>query len=53
MGSLATSDDIKVRRATLRDLDVLVHQRRAMWEDMGIDDRPALDEADQVYKRWA
>ncbi len=42
-----------VRRATLRDLDVLVRQRRSMWKSMGIRDKPELDEADRAYRRWA
>lgn len=40
-----------LRRATLRDLDVLVRQRRRMWEDMGV--TRGLDEADVVFRRWA
>ena len=43
---------LKVRRATLRDLDVLVHHRRAMWEDMGVGTGTELDEADRLYKKW-
>ena len=40
-----------VRPASLRDLDVLVRQRRRMWEDMGV--LEGLDEADRVYRAWA
>jgi GNAT superfamily N-acetyltransferase len=43
---------LRVRRATLKDLDVLVHQRRAMWIDLGVKDKPRLDRADKIYRRW-
>ena len=43
---------LRVRRARLRDLDVLVHQRRAMWMDLGIKDSARLDKADRDYRRW-
>ena len=42
-----------VRRATPHDLDVLVRQRRGMWESMGVRDKPELNEADRVYRQWA
>lgn len=42
-----------VRHAPLRDLEVLVRHRRGMWKDVGIRTKSALDEADQVYRRWA
>ena len=42
-----------VRRATLRDLEALVHQRRGMWEDMGFRGTLLLDEADRAYRKWA
>jgi GNAT superfamily N-acetyltransferase len=41
-----------VRRATVKDVPVLVSQRRAMWKTMGMRDKRALDETDQVYTRW-
>lgn len=44
---------ITVRRATVRDLEHLVRQRRAMWADMGIGTARELDDADRVYRRWA
>ena len=44
---------LTVARATLRDIDTLVQQRRAMWEDLGIYNRDILDRADRVYKPWA
>ena len=43
----------RIRLATLRDLDVLVHHRRRMWEEMGESDQVELDAADTVYRRWA
>jgi GNAT superfamily N-acetyltransferase len=44
---------IRIRRATLRDLDLLVHQRRRMFEDMGLE-FSAEDWAigDREYRRW-
>jgi len=44
---------VKVRLATVRDLDVLVHQRRGMWTDMGEKTSAELDDADSVYRPWA
>ncbi|HEX9340024.1 MAG TPA: GNAT family N-acetyltransferase [Thermoplasmata archaeon] len=44
---------MRVRRATLKDLDLLVRHRRGMWEavaDLSVRD---LDAADRVYRRWA
>lgn len=46
------ANGLSVRRATLRDLDALVHQRRAMWIDLGIKDSARLDKADRDYRRW-
>ena len=42
-----------VREAALKDLPILVHQRRAMWREMGARDKRELDRADKVYGRWA
>lgn len=42
-----------VRKATLKDLPILVHQRRAMWRDMGVGTKSELDNADKTYARWA
>ena len=42
-----------VRRATVRDLDVLVRHRRGMFEDMGGHDPERLDLHDRSYRRWA
>lgn len=46
---------VRVRKATLRDLDLLVEQRRRMWADMGEVDPDSAEarEADAVYRRWA
>jgi GNAT superfamily N-acetyltransferase len=44
---------IVLRRATLRDLDVLVSHRRRMWEDIGGFTHEELVGADPVYRRWA
>lgn len=43
---------VKLRRATLRDLDVLVRQRRGMWFDMGERNRIKLNEHDKTFRRW-
>lgn len=50
---VAGQDRYRVRRATLRDLGVLVRQRRDMWMDMGEADERELDDADRAYRRWA
>lgn len=39
----AFSDDIVIRAATLADLGRVLHHRRAMFEQMGYNDRTALD----------
>lgn len=44
---------MRLRRATLRDLDTLVAHRRGMWDDIGGYTDADLDAADQVYRRWA
>jgi GNAT superfamily N-acetyltransferase len=43
---------VRFRRAALRDLDVLVRQRRGMWLSMGGQDRANLDEHDRTFRRW-
>jgi len=48
-----SKDRFRLRPATLQDLKTLVHQRRGMWEDMGVRDQSALNRADTVYERWA
>ncbi len=42
-----------IRRATRPDLDLLIHQRRAMWEDIGIRGQRSLKNADRIYRKWA
>lgn len=44
---------LRVRKATLKDLEILVHQRRAMWIDLGITGEARHDAADRIYRRWA
>lgn len=43
---------VKLRRATVRDLDILVHQRWGMWLDMGERDPTKLDQHDRAFRRW-
>ncbi len=40
----------RIRKATVKDLEVLVRQRRGMWSDMGVRDKRTLD---RVYRTWA
>ncbi len=44
---------VRVRRATVKDLGVLVLHRRQMWEDIGKRTRAQLDAADPIYRRCA
>lgn len=44
---------LKIRKATLRDLEILVVHRRGMWFDMGYKNKAQLDKADKVYRNWA
>lgn len=44
---------LRVRKATLKDLEILVHQRRAMWIDLGVTGEARQDAADRTYRRWA
>jgi len=50
---LPSTEKLIVRPATLRDLDILVQQRRAMWMDLGVRDPARHDTADKTYRRWA
>ena len=43
---------VKLRRASLHELDVLVRQRRSMWEDIGERNKAKLAEESRVYRRW-
>ncbi|HEX4921412.1 MAG TPA: GNAT family N-acetyltransferase [Candidatus Bathyarchaeia archaeon] len=47
-----SASGIIVRRATLKDVPELVHQRRAMWEDLGVKGKAEHDRADRIYGRW-
>lgn len=47
-----TGTRVRLRRATRRDVDVLVKQRRGMWFDMGKRNRSKLDEHDRTFRRW-
>ncbi len=49
----AKRERFRIRRATLRDLDALVHQRRGMWEDIADHTPLEHDRADAVYRAWA
>ena len=42
-----------VRKVTVDDLEVLVRQRRGMWENLGVENRARLVEADRAYRKWA
>ena len=44
---------VKIRKATLRDLEILVAHRRGMWFDMGYKNKAELAAADRIYRRWA
>lgn len=43
----------RIRYATVRDLDILVRQRRRMWEAIGDHTEVELDAADREYRAWA
>jgi len=47
------SPGFTVRDVTLKDLPILVHQRRAMWRDLGAREQGELDSADKIYRHWA
>ena len=42
----------RVRRATLKDVNLLVRHRRLMWVDIARHTKRQLDAADPVYRRW-
>lgn len=44
---------MKIRRATLRDMKILVAHRRGMWFDIRYKNKKLLDVADKAYRRWA
>jgi GNAT superfamily N-acetyltransferase len=41
-----------LRPATISDLEVLIRQRRAMWQEIAHFPDAELDDADGVYRRW-
>jgi GNAT superfamily N-acetyltransferase len=43
---------VEFRRATVRDLEILVKHRRGMWAKMGRRNRRQLDEHDRVFRQW-
>ena len=43
----------RTRRASLKDLELLVQHRRGMWSDMKVGESPELDVADRAYRIWA
>jgi GNAT superfamily N-acetyltransferase len=43
---------VRVREATLEDLDLLVRQRRQMFEEISDASPAELDEVDCLYRRW-
>lgn len=43
---------IRLRFATLLDIPVIVHQRRAMFEDMGYGTPESLDKMDTLFGLW-
>ncbi len=44
---------LKIRRATLKDLPLLIRHRRGMFEDMKRGTKAALDQHDRDYAKWA
>ncbi len=49
---MSVTGKIRIRKATLRDLPLLVRHRRGMWEAIGPFSKKALDDGDAVYRRW-
>ncbi|MFH1074876.1 MAG: GNAT family N-acetyltransferase [Candidatus Firestonebacteria bacterium] len=45
-------EKFKLRRATLKDLEVLAYQRREMFSDMGIFTKKEAKSGDKDYIRW-
>ena len=43
---------VKLRRVSLRDLNVLVRQRRGMWADMGKGTSAKLLEESRIFRGW-
>jgi GNAT superfamily N-acetyltransferase len=47
-----SSAPVTVRKATARDLEILVQHRRGMFEGMGIGDPASLARHDRDFRRW-
>ncbi len=45
-------DDFTIRTATVADVAIIVHHRRAMFTDMGLDDCAALDAMDATFEPY-
>ncbi len=43
---------VRVRRATLRDFELLVRHRQEMWRDIGIFTREEVAESASPYRQW-
>ena len=43
---------VRIRKATLRDLPVLVRHRRGMWQAIHTFPKDTLDDGDAVYRQW-
>jgi GNAT superfamily N-acetyltransferase len=43
---------VRIRRSSIKDIDVLVSQRRKMWEDIHDFPRRELNVGDKVYRKW-
>jgi len=43
---------IRIRAATLEDISVLIHHRRAMWRDMGREDAAVLEQMDAAAREY-
>ena len=51
--SKATRNNIvRIRRSTLRDIDLLISHRRKMWEDIHDFRRRDLEIGDRAYRKW-
>lgn len=51
--TVSSTRSLSVRKATLKDLETLIHHRRAMWMDLGVKGEARHKLADRMYRRWA
>jgi GNAT superfamily N-acetyltransferase len=51
-GGSMLAKGFKLRRAGLKDLDILAYQRREMFVDMGVFTKEEAASGDKEYKRW-